>query len=119
MTAADEGSDKALIAQIDKLTRFFRSQKITFDEYASNVIIHLVGCDCGGVQECLASLSLEERGNLVSYARDYFRDNDFMPSPIVFMVKTHDPDKVEKKRLELRPKYERLLKYLEACAGLQ
>lgn len=106
-----------LIKIVQKLTRFLRRDVIRFDEYADNVILHLVGQSFETMKAALADLSSAETNELVRYARSYLAKNNFEPSPTVFMVDTSDARKVEMKRQEMRPKYEQLMKDLERCVN--
>lgn len=113
MNMTKESQNAELIKTIQKLTRFLRQEKINYDEFASNVIIHLVGQRLDEIEKCLTDLSEVEKAKLVEFARSYFAKNNFEPHPTVFMVDTTDASEVEKKRQELRPKYKQLLEDLE------
>ena len=110
-TAGKQRND--LVKAIRKMTRFLRLEKINYDEYASNLIIHLVEQPLCSIEDCLSDLSTDEKAELVSYARSYFAANNFEPHPTIFMVDTLDHNEVERKRQEMRPKFEQLLKDLE------
>ncbi len=102
-----------IVKSVQKKTRFLRLGKITHDVYALNVIINLVGEPLDCIEDSLADLSPVEMDKLVNYARSYFAENGFEPHPVAFMVSTADPTEVERKRQEMRPKYERLMDDLE------
>jgi len=97
--------DAELVNSVAKLNRFYQSQKIEFDDLASNLIIRLLDYDYDNVEECLKQLNDDDLCKVAKYAHEYFAGNDYLPHPGVFMVDTNDPEKVEEKRRELRPKY--------------
>ena len=105
--------DSDLVNSVAKLSRFFQAQKIDFNELASNLIIRLVDYDYDNVEECLRQLDAHDKCRFVEYARKFFTENDFRPHPGVFLVDTNDPEKVEQKRDELRPKYVALMSHIE------
>ena len=105
--------DAGLVKSVAKLNRLYQARKIEFDELASNLIIRLLDYDYCNVEECLRQLHKDDIGRFADYARNYFAGNDFRPHPVVFMVDTNDPQKVEDKREELRPKYVALLEHIE------
>jgi hypothetical protein len=105
--------DAELVKSIAKLSRFLQAEKIDFNEFASNLIIRLVDYDYDNVEECLKQLVDDHLLRFLNYAKDYFKKNDFRPHPGVFMVDTNDPQNVESKREELKPKYEALMSHIE------
>jgi hypothetical protein len=113
MDTKEQQSDLSVIKTVRKLTRFVRSRRIDYDEYASNVLIHLAGQPFFVIEECFSDASSEESAALARYAKAHLEENDYSPSPTVFMVDTRDPEKVEQVRKEMRPKFEQLLRDLE------
>jgi hypothetical protein len=77
----------------------------------------MVGKDPQAISKSLSQLSVEERESLVDYASEYFAANNFMPHPGAFMVDKSDPVEVERKREEMRPKYEQLMAILNDAVG--
>lgn len=110
--------DTDLVNSIVKLNRFFKAKKIDFDELASNLIIRLVDCGYDNVEECLRRLDAADATRFESYSKDYFKKNGFRPHPGVFMVETNDPEKVEAKREQLKPKYESLMAHIEKAVAV-
>lgn len=110
MTSKEE---QTKIKSIRRLAQFLRVEKITFDEFASNAIESLVGVDSDIISACIALLSTDEQQRLLNYAIDYYAANGFAPHP--FMADYRDPDAVERKREEMRPKHEQLLKDIKNC----
>jgi hypothetical protein len=96
-----------------KLARFLRSGKISFDDYASTVMMHLVCATDDNLSACVESIPPEYASAFVDYVRAELEPVDFMPSPGAFIVDFSVPGIEDRTKRELRPRYLRL--YRAVC----
>jgi len=109
-------SEDSCVRKCRKFYNLFKESKISEHDFAYNVILCLVYKEFGSVSACILEMSPADRSMFINYARKYIINNDFSPTPHVFMVDHRDPIEVEKMRRELRPHFEALVKHLDEFA---
>src|SRR5580704_564616 len=87
-----------------KYLKAFEDHRITFDEFAYNLVLQLVSiCDCGR-RQFIALLPTSLVSRLNDYLDEFLVSVDYMPCPKPFLVVTTDEEAIEQKKRELRPK---------------
>jgi len=98
---------------IERLTRIYSRRQISFDEYADNIVLRLLGYP-KEVAKCLAPVDITVRRSIAAFAHELVESSDFVPAATVFMVDSSDPSEVERKRRELLPQYIDLVAFLDS-----
>lgn len=96
-----------------KLARLLFAGKISFEEYAYNMMLALVCASAVDLPTCVESIPAGYEDALANYLRAELEPVDFMPSPGAFIVDFSVPGIEDRTKRELRPRYLRL--YRAVC----
>ena len=112
-SSTGEGVPAECIDRCRKLARFLAAGRITFEEYASNITEAIVYSPIDSIPLGVETVP----DSLVSSYADYLcmllRPVDFMPSPRSFVAGDVSEEVLNRKKMELRPKYLRLYQLME------
>jgi hypothetical protein len=100
--------DAGSVSECRKLRNHLVAGRVSFKEYAYNVTLHIIGCANDSLQACVEDIPEELRRQYAEYLRGFLEPVDFMPCPLPFLATWKSQELIERKKVELRPKYIRL-----------
>jgi hypothetical protein len=85
--------------------RFFERGVLTLDEYQQGVTQRIIGAPDELMRSCVETIPPTLLVDYRDYLRELLVPADFKPSPIYHLAGPFTPDRIESKKVELRPKY--------------
>jgi hypothetical protein len=91
-----------------KLANWLAAGRINFEEYASNVTDTIVYSPIDSIPTCVETVPPSLASSYTDYLRTLLEPVDFMPCPRPFLAEDVAEEVLNRRKLELRPKYLRL-----------
>ena len=104
-----EGVPAECIDRCRKLARFLAAGRITFEEYALNVTHTIVYSPIDSIPLGVETVPNSLISSYTDYLRRLLEPVDFMPSPKPFLAGDVSEEVFNRRKMELRKKYLRLI----------
>jgi hypothetical protein len=93
------------VERCQKQLRFLGRGLLSFEEYALNVTSVLLFAPAELLLPCLETIPSALLPRYRKYLHDSLVSVDFKPSPAFYLTGDFTPDRIEHKKVELRPRY--------------
>jgi len=101
------------VKSCERLTKQFLEGRITFEEYAYNVMLRMVKVLDDDLPSCVDLVPPGITAAYTEYLRAELEPVDFMPFPGAFLIGRDSEDLIERLKQEYRPKYLRLYQLMK------